>query len=386
MDLSLFFHPVEESLIESITDVNAFGKCIRHNQGIISELSSLDVALIGITEHRGVSGAEGVVGAPEHIRKKLYKLKKGTGNYERIMDLGDLKNGEVFTDTYDRLKEVCFMLLDANVLPVLIGGTHDLDLGQYRGYDGLDKLITVLNIDARLDIAEPETGKANTHNTQQIFLNEPNFLFNYIHLAYQSYLIEPTAIHVLDRLFFESYRLGQIRENFKNIEPIVRDADMLTFDLSAIRSADAGATGNSIPFGLTGEEACQISWYAGLNDKLSSAGFYEYDPGKDDASGSTAFVVATMVWYFLEGFCHRKFDHHLKVNDYTRYVVSMPSEKESVVFYKSTKSERWWMEVPHPKQASYNRNRIVPCSYTDYLTATQGELPERWLSTYNRLL
>jgi formiminoglutamase len=386
MELGLFFTPVEESL----TNIPETTTCMFHHlyvhRGQFPDLKGIELAIIGVKEFRGVDHASGVAGAVDQIRKKLYRLKPGTKPY-KVADLGDLKNGETTEDTYLRLKEVCYLLLEANVLPLIVGGTHDLDIGQYRGYDGLDKLITVLNIDARLDIEDQDNGTYNASHIQKIFLNEPNYLFNYIHLAYQSYLVDPKAIGVLEKLFFESYRLGQIRENFQNIEPIVRDADMISFDVSAIKSVDAPGTNAPVPFGLSGEEACQICWYAGLNDKLSSAGFYEYDPVKDDEDHKTAFVVATMIWYFIEGVCHRKYDHHLKVNDYIKYVVNMPSDDSIITFYKSTRSERWWMEVPHPNPKSkMDRNQIVPCSYTDYELANKGEIPDRWLSTYNKLL
>ncbi|HSK12544.1 MAG TPA: hypothetical protein VK907_04965, partial [Phnomibacter sp.] len=45
--------------------------------------------------------------------------------------------------------------------------------------------------------------------------------------------------------------------------------------------------------------ACQICWYAGLSNKLSSIGFYEYNP-LEDSKGQTASVIATMIWYLVE--------------------------------------------------------------------------------------
>ena len=386
MEISFFFNSVEESLFDHIEDPHSFYRSVYVNHGKFPDLNGLELAIIGLEETRGVSESDGMEGAADEIRKKLYTLKKGTGVY-KVADLGNLKNGEFYEDTVQRLKEVCFMLLENNVLPLILGGTHDMDIGQYKGYDGLDKLITVLNVDACLDIEEVVPEAQNRSHIQKIFLHEPNYLFNYIHLAYQSYLIEPNAVNVLEKLFFEAYRLGQIRENFRNIEPILRDADMLSFDVSSIKSSDLSATGSPVPFGLSGEEACQICWYAGLNEKLSSVGFYEYNPSLDNDFRSSAFVVATMVWYFIEGVCHRKHDSSLKVNDYLKYLVSTPSKEEAITFYKSAKSERWWMEVPHPKSPSqYKRNRIIPCSYSDYETATKGEIPERWLSTFNKML
>ena len=81
---------------------------------------------------------------------------------------------------------------------------------------------------------------------------------------------------------------------------------MLTFDISSIKLQFCPGGSQSEVFGLTGEEACQICWYAGMNDKLSSAGFYEYDPDKDIDGQPTAITMAVMIWYFIEGFKNRK--------------------------------------------------------------------------------
>src|SRR5690606_3758872 len=266
--------------------------------------------------------------------------------------------------------------------------------GQYLAYEDMEKLISLLNIDAMLDLEPGEEYGQNKNHINRILMHEPNYLFNYTHLAYQSYLIDQSAITILEKLYFEAHRLGYVRQFLQDMEPVIRYADMMSFDISAIKSSDAPGNENAQAFGLTGEEACQICWYAGLNDKLSTAGFYEYNPELDDNSKKTAAVVATMIWYFIEGFYHRKNEKDFKVNDYLRYVVSMPSEPEKLIFYKSKMSEKWWMEVPYPKGKSvkslgdsrYGRNCVIPCSYSDYELACKGELPERWISTHAKLL
>ena len=216
---------------------------------------------------------------------------------------------------------------------------------------------------------------------------ENNFLFNLCQLAYQSYLIDNETLALLEKLYFDSYRLGYIRQGLKDMEPVIREADLMSFDITAIKSSDAPGNENAQPFGLTGEEACQICWYAGLNEKLSSAGFYEYNPGFDDEKKKTASVVATMIWYFIEGFYHRKDERNFRGNDYLKYVVYMPVEPATLVFYKSKLSEKWWMEIPYPGGIKkYSRNSIVPCSYSDYQTAIKGEVPDRYISTLAKLI
>ena len=384
MDLNLFFTPVNETLFQDISSVSSVCKSLTINSSKIPDLQGHDLALIGITEHRGNNNNGGIAEAADEIRRKFYRLKRGNGAYQ-IIDLGNLNNGVSLDETYGRLKEVSEFLIGQGVLPVIFGGSHDISLGQFYGYEGLEKLISVLNVDALLDL--DESGPANATHIHKMLVHEPNFLFNYSHLGYQSYLIESSSIEVLERLYFETYRVGMLRQVLEEMEPVIREADMLSFDITAIRSSDAPGNINAQPFGLTGEEACQICWYAGMNDKLSSAGFYEYNPKFDDESKKTASVVATMVWYFIEGFYNRKNEGGFSSNDYLKYVVDMAgSQPATSVFYKSKLSDKWWLEVPSEKTVSaFGRNSLVPCAYADYQTANTGEVPDRFVSAMARL-
>ena len=386
MDLTIFFSPIEEHVFEGITSNSSIYKSIAVFSEKMPEYKGAHMAIFGVKEERGSTSNPGTAQGADEIRKKLYNLKRGMGQY-RIVDLGNLNLGHDLDETYVRISEVCRILLENNVLPIILGGSHDLDYGQYCSYESMEKLVSMLNVDAFLDLEEKKELGMSQRHVHKILLHEPNYLFSYTHLAYQSYLIDPLSVAVLEKLYFEAFRIGQMRTNMQEMEPAIRNADMLSFDITAIRSSDAPGNANAQPFGLTGEEACQICWYAGQNEKLSSAGFYEYNPALDDATKKTAAVVATMIWYFIEGYYHRKNEQSFKSNDFLKYTVSMPSDPETITFYKSKFSEKWWMEVPYLNgRERYARNSIVPCSYTDYQTATKGEVPERFISTLAKLI
>ncbi len=383
MDLTLFFSPVDESVYGGVSSTASFLKNIRIFSEKMPEYKGSQIAIIGVNETRGAGHHPGKLNAPDEVRKKLYQLKRGTGAY-RIIDLGNLNPGIDLDETYVRLSEVCRILLESNVLPVIIGGAHDLDYGQYWAYERFEKLVSFLNIDAFLDLEDKHGVSPDRRHIHKILLHEPNYLLSYTHLAYQSYLIDPSSIGVLEKLYFEAFRVGQMRTNLTEMEPAIRQADLLTFDVSAIRSADAPGSDRAQPFGLSGEDACQICWYAGMNEKLSSVGFYGYSPDYDDAHMKTASVLATMIWYFIEGYYHRKNEQDFRSNDFTKFTVSMPVEPETVIFYKSKFTERWWMEIPMPGHSPYARNSIVPCSYNDYITATQGDIPDRYIAALSK--
>lgn len=373
----MFFNP---TAVDVDTSASSFQSSIYINRERMPDHQGLDIALIGLCEYRGSKSQTASVKSADCVREQLYRLKKGFGDYG-IIDLGNFRNGPKLEDTYLRLKEVCSYLMEKGIIPLLFGGSHDLDLGQFFSYETSGKLISMLNIDQNIDLDENESPSGN--HLSKIFGHNPNYLFNYSHLAYQSYLTNQKDLTLISDLSFEATRLGVLKENIQEIEPYIRDADMLSLDLAALQSSYAPAAVGSKVYGLTGEEACQLCWYAGQNEKLSSIGLYNYDANLDTDFYQSAFVLSTMIWYFVEGFYHRKGDKNFISNDYLMYEVHLGGDPESIRFFKSKKSEKWWMEVPNlENEGVFNRTRMIACSYNDYEETQSGTIPDRWLNFF----
>jgi formiminoglutamase len=383
MNLRIFFDPV--NIPSETAEPSTWLEYVKIFREQFPDWQKADIAIIGVTDERGNLNGTGLGRGADEIRKKLYLLRKGTGDYN-IVDLGNLRPGADIHETYLRLKEVCEILLSNQILPIILGSSHDMDYAQFMAYESTGNLITILNVDSSVDMyGSPEFGM-NRHHIHKILVHEPNIVFHYSHLAYQTYLNDPETISVLEKLYFEAYRVGQIKENIEEMEPVIRTADMVSFDISSIRQSDAPGTSNPQPFGLMGEEACRICWYAGLSGKLTSIGFYEYNP-EHDIKGQTAGVIATMIWYFTEGFYHRREELDLNNPAFVKYIVSLQEEPHKLTFYKNSHTEKWWMEVPYPESKSkYARNSIVPCSYSDYQAANKGEIPNRYILTHSKLI
>lgn len=382
MDLKLFFSPVPEAVTVDNHDLESLQHSISIFQQSMPDYKKSQLAIIGVPEYRGASHKIEFNAAADLVRQKLYRLRKNHIHY-KVMDCGNLNPGMNLEETYNRLQEVCKFFLEKEIIPMVIGGSHDLDIAQYKAYQEQEKLITLLNVDAFIDLEDDNEVSPDKIHLQKILLHEPNYLFHYSHLAYQTYLAGEKIINLMEKMYFEAHRVGVIRENVTEMEPVIRNADILSFDLVAIKNNDAPGVAIPQPFGLSGEEACQICWYAGQNEKLSSAGFYGFHP-ENDKDGNTAAVLATMLWYFIEGFYNRKDTLKFTGNDYLKYVVSMPAEPENITFYKSKLSEKWYMEIPvkiSGQHGKYTRNYIIPCSYSDYQMAGRGELPERYINT-----
>ena len=375
MNIDLFFKPVEESVVKGARGGNSWADLITIHVDTKPDWKAADIVLFGVPESRGSLTNEGASLGPNEVREKLYRLKRGVGAYS-IVDLGDLNVGQSREDTCDRIKEVSEAIMQSGGTPVIIGGTQDLDYGQYLSYEYLDKLISCVNVDASFDVESLAGFGGAKHHVKEIILHQPSFLLHYGHVAYQSYLVDPEVLKVFEKLNFDKYRLGEVRDDLAEMEPVMRFADMVTFDMSAIRRSDAPGNENAQPFGLSGEEACQLTWYAGLSDNISSIGFYEFNPSKDN-DGQTAQVLATMIWYFVEGFYSRVDDLQFQSDKYTTYVVSSEKGPNRVTFYKSNQSGKWWMEI--------SKGVVYPCSLNDYEKAKQGELPDRYIQAASRL-
>ena len=391
MDISIFFEPLELPDL-NFTEESAgqrMGDLIRSylDKENFPELGDVDIALVGVNEDRMAIGNEGCALAPNHIRSQLYKLFRGDYN-PRIADLGNIKQGFAINDTYFALSSVLSELIKNKIVPLIIGGSQDLTFSNYLAYESLGQVINIVGIDSIFDLGKSQNELDSRSYLKKIILQQPNFLFNYTNIGYQSYFVDPESIKLMKNLYFDVYRLGVVRSKLEDTEPLVRNADMLTVDISAVRQSDAPGNGNASPNGFYGEEICQIMRYAGLSDKLSSIGFYEMNP-KFDINNQTAHLTAQMIWYFIDGFYNRQHDHPYKdKEDYIKYTVSIKDHKDQLVFYKSKKSDRWWMDVPVKTNYRnvYERHHLVPCSYNDYEIACKDDIPDRWWQAYQKLM
>ncbi len=395
MQLTDFFEPIGTSVFQrdSYTHPLMLGTFIRANteEKGFPDLKNTDLAIVGIKEDRNSPGNEGCSLAPDYIRKHLYSLFQGSFD-TRIADLGNVRAGDSVSDTYFAVRTIVAQLLEQEITPVILGGSQDITYANYQAYESLGQIINIVSADSRFDIGLNKD-EALTHRNYlgKILTHKPNYLFNYANIGYQTYFVDQDALELMDKLYFDAYRLGEVRQHMEEVEPIVRNADLFSFDVSSIRQSDAPGCGLASPNGFYGEEACQIVRYAGLSDKLSSIGFYETNPAYDKGE-QTSHLVAQMIWYFIDGFYHRKNDYpdkHIRDSHaFIKYVVSIRDFQNKINFYKSKKSSRWWMEVPCPPnlQRKYLRQFLIPCSYKDYQEACQNEIPEKWWQVYQKFV
>lgn len=337
----------------------------------LPDISMADIVLIGAGEYRG-SGLFNVNHtAADAIRRQLYQLHYW--HFDTVIaDLGNVKTGATINDSYAALKTVMAELLRLNKTVLIIGGSHDITLTQYHAYKQLEKIIEATCIDATIDL-RGESAIRSENFLLEMLTSEPNWVRHYNHIGFQSYFVHPRMLETMDKLRFDCYRVGRAKESMEEMEPVIRNTHLLSFDINAIKYSDAPA-GKCSPNGFSGEEACMLARYAGLSTHLSSFGIYGYQPALD-VNELTAIQIAQMLWYFVDGKSRSKQEAPLHQNSDFNEFHTVFAEVDTV-FLQSRKTGRWWMRLPDTK--------IIACSYNDYLVASRNEIPERWMRAQER--
>jgi formiminoglutamase len=330
-----------------------------------------EIILLGITEERGTGNGVSASEAPDLIRKNFYRLFNWHPQL-KIADIGNVKPGAALTDTYAAAKTVMAELVAAGKTVIVLGGSHDVTLAQYGAYVQNNQIVEACCVDSFINLG---TGSAvrSENFLMEMLTGEPNFIRHYNHLAFQSYFVHPSMLQTMDKLRFDCYRVGVVRERLEEMEPVIRNSHMMSIDIAAMSHAAAPANKTS-PNGLTGEDMCTLTRFAGMSDQLSSIGVYGYN-SRNDVDELTAVQIAHMLWYFIDGRNKLKAEASItERHNFNEYHTKLA--EVDTMFLQSHRTGRWWMQLPNQK--------FVACSESDYRLASHNEIPERWLRAQER--
>lgn len=355
---------------------------IHSKQHGIPDLTNVKMAIVGVLENRNDINYIGEEFQLSEIRKSLYSLFPGNWHYT-VADLGDILKGDTVADTYFALQETIIALLNNNVIPIIIGGSQDLTYANYRAYDNYLPMVNIVNVDCNFDLGDSAKPIKNNSYLGKIILEKPYNLFNYSTLGYQTYFNAQEEIDLMEKLYFEAYRLGEVSNNVALAEPVLRDANIVSIDVKSIRSSEVSTKQKHSPNGFDGKEICAISRYAGISNKVSSFGIYEYKASKDD--DATSMLLAQIIWYFIEGVNCRVQDDDFTLDDkYQKFTVLV--DEQQLIFYKSNQTGRWWIEIPFLPNLNnkLKRHTLLPCMHDDYIDACKGKVPDRWYKAFKK--
>ncbi len=381
-----FLSPVADVVLahNELLSMQALGRKIKihSSQNGIPDLEGVALAIVGVSENRNDVNYIGEEFNFNEIRKSLYGLFPGSWD-SVIADLGDIEKGETVEDTYFALQTTVTLLIQKGITPIILGGSQDLTYAVYRGYDEIIPMVNIVNVDHKFDLGDSAKPIKNNSFVGKIILDQPYNLFNYAAIGYQTYFNSQEEIDLMEKLYFESYRLGEISNAIELVEPVMRDAHIVSIDLNAIKASEVNANQQYSPNGLDGKEICAISRYAGISNKVTSFGIYEYKPSKDDEL--TAMLIAQMIWYFIEGVNFRvKDDDFLNDENYQKFITLV--DYQEIVFYKSKKTGRWWIEIPFLTEVNnkLKRHTLLPCMHEDYVAACNDKMPSRWFKAFQK--
>ena len=381
-EIQIFFDPIDSNFHfeDERWESTQIGSMIdSHIGSYFPNLKNAKIAIFSVLEYEG---SENISSNNCLIRSFFYDLH--FEDFPNVVDLGFLKISNERKDSFESIQNICSLLLKKNIMPIVIGGGHDISYAIYKAYVSLDKFITLTTIDNKFDLGKKDDHLSSSSHLSKIITHKPNSLFHYVNIGYQSYFVSPLAVKMLDQMNFDVIRLGDINSSIYELEPIMRNTDFLSLDISAIKGSSASANLYASVNGLDPLDVCQLMRYAGLSDKITSVGIFEYN--RDiDKNKQTADLLSQMIWYFIEGYKMRKNELNPHLDNCIKYTVAFEDEKNEIVFYKSKTSARWWMGVPFFDKKNKKRNNYyVACSYVDYDLAMKGEIPKRWIKTYNK--
>lgn len=368
-----FLQPLDLSVILNDEELNdaQLGNKIQLFANEFPDIDVADIVIVGIGDERGTGNGVMQSAAPDLIRKNLYRLYSWHADLQ-IADVGNIITGFTLADTYAAAKTVIAELLGQKKTVIILGGSHDLTLAQYGAYVAQEKIVEASCVDAFINLG---TGtKIRSENfLMEMLTGEPNFIRHYNHIAFQSYFVHPSMLQTMDKLRFDCYRVGVVKEKLEEMEPVIRNSHMMSIDIAAMSNAAAPANRTS-PNGLNGEEMCTLTRFAGMSDQITSLGIYGYNTN-NDTDELTALQIAHMVWYFIDGRSNAQ--KEAAITDRTSFNEFHTSFAEvDTLFLQSRKTGRWWMQLPNEK--------FVACSAEDYKQASHNEIPERWLRAQER--
>ncbi len=385
LDLNDYFNPVsiEGPDYEHLTGQAGFPHniTIHTENNSIKDLNRYRIALLGVPEGRN-SPNIGTAKGPDIIRGELYKLAKIPGKV-KVIDLGNMKQGISFSDTIAGLTDVLLFLMQANVFPVIIGGSSSVIPAIDKAFSLQKIRYTLTAVDPRIDYTNERKEPDSFNYLNTILNNHKSTFSHYINIGYQTYLNDQQVINRFLKRRSELVRIGDVRQAIYLTEPLFRDSDAVIVDISAVRQSDAPGTMNPSPNGFYGEEICLLSRYAGISDKIKAFGLFDVNP-ELDIRFQTSGLGAQIIWFFLEGFSQKQYETPVlslsNSGRFIRYHVRVTDLDDDLIFIKSNLTDRWWIEI----SAGEDRNIYVACSHEDYLKANRNEVPERWINSSER--
>ena len=366
---SEYFSPVKFEIIDYANklDNNQLGSKLKINgRDNLNSFESLDIVIFSVNEYRFNSGIRKSFNANKDFRKKLYSLYYGNWDLN-IYDFGDLENGNLVSDTQFALSKILEFFSKNKILVITIGGSQNLLFDIYSSLKETLQKINLVSVDNKIDFSNN-----NESFLHKIIMDENNKLANFSNIGYQKHLTSVPENKLLDKMYFESINLGKIKSNVAEAEPVLRDSDIVSFNINSVKAGELN-NAHQYPNGLSSYELCSLSRFSGLSSRVNIVSYFE----NWDLSIMNS-LLAESTWYVIDGYATRINENPLNdSNDFIYYHIELDNYKFK--FYRSRLSDRWWVEFLNDEIISIEKD-IISCTFDDYNNCKNSVIPERILT------
>ena len=365
---SEYFNPVNIEIIDYADnlDNNQLGSKLKINgRDNLNFFDDLDVVIFSINEYRFNSSIQKSFNANKDFRKKLYSLYYGNWDLN-IYVFGDLENGNEISDTQFALEKILEFFSKNQILVLTIGGSQNLLYSLYSSLKQSLQKINLVSVDNKIDFSEN-----NESFLSKIIMDDDNKLDNFSNIGFQKHLSSDPENKFIDKMYFESINLGNIKANINEAEPVLRDSNIVSFNIDSVKSGDLN-NAHQYPNGLNSYELCSLSRFSGLSSRIKIVSFLE----NWDLSIMNS-LLAESLWYVLDGYSTRVDENPLDdSNDFIYYHVELDNYKFK--FYRSKFSDRWWVEFLNDELITIKKD-IISCTLNDYNNCRNSVIPDRIL-------
>lgn len=318
-----YLDPPEEKLFFTRKDDSdpRMGDLVMRGEANVTD--EIAVGIVGVPTDEGVKRNGGRVGAkdaPDAIRAEFYKRtpfvigKEKSPSSVPVFDFGNIKIGKTLEETHNRLSETVQTLVAAGIVPIVLGGGHDIAYPNFVGFSSGKKNVGVINIDTHLDFRKP-IPKRNSGTSFRQMLDHPSSALNAMNLVEVGIQSFANAADHYSELVERGATVFSLRD-VRN-EGVTKTLDLayelatasvdslyVSFDMDVVHSADAPGVSAPLPTGFTAEEFLTAALFAGKRRKTKLIDIVELNP-KFDVDARTAKLAALSMMYFLTGFANR---------------------------------------------------------------------------------
>jgi agmatinase len=302
------YQPVDPKKFPRFAGIKTFMRLphVRTTKGI-------DFAIVGVPWDGGASFRTGQRSGPDAIRRmsallRPYNMELDVRLFDHCsgVDYGDLSVVPGYIeDSYKRIEEELFPLVDAEVIPILLGGDHSVTLPELRAVVKKHGPVALIQFDSHTDTYDEYFGRPHNHGTPFSRAAEEQLLDldHSIQIGMRGSVYSKDDYHQAKSYGFELITMAEVREiGIPNVidricERVGDTSVFITFDIDAVDPAFAPGTGTPEVGGFTSGEAMRL--VGGLSG-MNIVGFDivevlpEYDP-----TDITALLAANIVYQFI---------------------------------------------------------------------------------------